>query len=123
MTGEVNISLGGPGPGPGATWPIPLEGDELEFKNWLESNGWDYNDPKLCIGTAIIGMVDFSLYPNQKWEDLDFLVKRCDNVTAIGFVDENMNVVRGQRYDYTWQEQYQMELDYFSLKNPHVEET
>ena len=123
MTGEVNISLGGPGPGAGVVWPLPLEGDELEFKNWLEANGWDYHDPKLAIGTAIIGMVDFSLYPNQKWEDLDFLVKRCDNVTAIGFVDEKFNIVKSQRYDYTWQEQYQSELDHFNLKNPHTEES
>ena len=123
MTGEVNIVLGGPGPGQGVIHPTLLEGPELEFKNWLEANGWDYYDPKLAIGTAIIGMVDFSVYPDQSWEDLDYLVKRCDNVTAIGFVDENMNIVKGQRYDYTWQQQYQMELDYFNLNHPHVEET
>lgn len=119
MTGEVNIELGGPGCGQGKIIPVPLEGKELEFKEWLESKGWDYHDPRLCIGTAIMGMVDFSLYPGLNWDDLDFLVKRCDNVTEIGFVDENMNKTISRRYDYTWQEQHAGELEFFGLDDPH----
>ena len=122
MTGEINISLAGPGVGQGIITPVPLEGEEMIFKEWLESKGWDYHDPSLCIGTAIMGQVDFSLYPGSTWKDLDSLVKRCDNITEIGFVDENMNKVLSQRYDYTWQEQYQAELDYFGLTNPHSPE-
>lgn len=119
MTGEVNLQFGGPGPGQGEIWPIRLEGEQLKFKEWLESHGWDYDDPRLCIGTAIMGMVDFSLYPDLGWEDLDFLVKRCDNVTEIGFVDENMNPTISKRYDYTWQEQYASELEFLGFDNPH----
>ena len=119
MTGEVNIELRGPGCGQGKIIPVPLEGKELEFKEWLESKGWDYHDPRLCIGTAIMGIVDFSLYPGLNWDDLDFLVKRCDNVTEIGFVDENMNKTISRRYDYTWQEQHAGELEFFGLDDPH----
>jgi hypothetical protein len=119
MTGECNIELSGPGVGQGKIVTVPLEGRELKFKVWLESNGWDYHDPKLCIGTAVMGMVDFSLYPGLNWNDLDFLVKRCDNVTEIGFVDVNMNKKISKRYDYTWQEQHAGELKFFGLNNPH----
>ena len=119
MTGECDIELNGPGQGQGKIVSVPLEGEELKFKEWLESKGWDYHDPKLCVGKAVIGMVDFSLYPGLNWNDLDFLVKRCDNVTEIGFVDVNMNKTINKRYDYTWQEQHAGELEFFGLDNPH----
>jgi hypothetical protein len=116
MTGECNICFFGPGNND----PFRLEGKELEFKTWLETNGWSYDDPELCIGNAIIGEVDFSLYPDiSSYLDLDRLIKQCDNVTEVGFVDENLNKVISQRYDYSWQEQYEGELRKHDLDSPY----
>lgn len=116
MTGECNICFFGPG----NNNPFPTDGKELEFKNWLEANGWSYDDPELCIGNAVIGEVDFSLYPNiSSYLMLDRLIKRCDNITEIGFVDENLNKVISQRYEYTWQDQYKGELNIYNLDSPY----
>ena len=111
MTGEVQIALTGPG-----TEESMLTNDqEVKFKEWLEAKGYDYHDPKTGAGTAIMGTPALELFPDDDWLSLDDKIKRCDNITAIGFVDENLNIIqdKSRRYDYTWQEQYELEQKMF----------
>lgn len=113
MTGECNVCLTGPGidDKPMIDW-IP---GEKEFAKWLEERGFDYEDPKVGAGYAVMGKPAFELFPDDTWQTLDDKIKRCDNITAIGFCDRSLNVceTRSYRYDYTWQEQYKAECKMF----------
>ena len=115
MTGEVQIAL----TGPGAEESMLTHDNELKFKKWLEERGYDYNDPKVGAGTAIMGTPALELFREPcnplLWMSLDNKIKRCDNITAIGFVDEELNIIqdKSRRYDYTWQEQYELEQKMF----------
>lgn len=113
MTGEGNFNFFGfP---PGSNIPLDQNSREEDFKKWLSDSGRDYNDPYLAIGFAEIGKVDLSLY-EETWQELDTIIKKYDNVTEIGFVDENFDVVVSKRYDYTWQDQYREQLKKHGLE-------
>jgi len=113
MTGEANLNFFYWAE-PGANRSLDTSPREEEFKEWLKSNGRDYNDPTLAVGYAEIGKVDLTLY-QETWLELDAKIRKYDNVTEVGFVDENFDIVVSQRYDYTWQEQYQAQLKMHGL--------
>lgn len=113
MTGEANLNFF-TWAEPGSNKPLDTSPKEEEFKEWLKSNGRDYNDPTLAVGYAEIGKVDLTLY-QETWLELDAKIRKYDNVTEVGFVDENFDIVVSQRYDYTWQEQYQAQLKMHGL--------
>lgn len=112
MTGECNICLTGPGTNGGSMLSEPRE---REFKTWLAERGFDYHDPKVGAGYAVMGTPAMELFPDEDWKTLDDKIKRCDNITAVGFVDRSGNIQqhKSRRYDYTWQEQYAAEIAMF----------
>jgi hypothetical protein len=112
MSGEVQICL----TGPGNELDLYRMDEESGFIKWLEDKGYDYNDPKTGVGDAVMGMPAFELFPDDSWQSLDIIIKECDNITAVGFVDSDLNIIENKstRYDYTWQEQYTAEKLMFS---------
>jgi hypothetical protein len=118
MCGETNINY--MRLAPGINLPLDFSTREQDFKDWLARNNRDYYDPSLTVGTACIGQVDFSLY-SETWEELDVKVRKYDNVTEFGFVDENFNTVVSKRYDYTWQEQYMAQIRKHGLEEKYNE--
>ena len=112
MVGEVQICL----TGPGNELDLYRMDEESGFIKWLEDKGYDYNDPKTGVGDAVMGMPAFELFPDDSWQSLDIIIKECDNITAVGFVDSDLNIIENKstRYDYTWQEQYTAEKLMFS---------
>ena len=113
MTGEVQICL----TGPGTEYSLYSHDKQSGFVKWLEDRGLDYNDPRVGAGDAIMGTPALELFPDVSWQALDDIIKKCDNITAIGFADKNLNVIpsKSTRYDYTWQEQYKAEKKMFSI--------
>ena len=113
MTGEVQICL----TGPGTEHSLYVHDKQSGFVKWLEDRGLDYNDPRVGAGDAIMGTPALELFPELTWQDLDAIIKKCDNITAIGFVDSNLNILENKstRYDYTWQDQYEAEQKMFSI--------
>lgn len=104
MTGECNLNFFSYH-APGSNRPLNDNASEQQFIDWLTEMGRDYNDPLLAIGYCEIGSVATEIYP-ESWLELHDIILQYDNVTEIGFVDENLDVIVSQRYDYTWQEQY-----------------
>ena len=113
MVGEVQICL----TGPGNDTDIYKYDEKIGFVKWLEDRGFDHSDPRAGAGDAVMGMPALELFPDDSWQSLDKIIKECDNITAIGFVDSDLNIIKNKstRYDYTWQEQYTAEQLMFSI--------
>jgi hypothetical protein len=83
--------------------------EQIEFRAWLERNGFDWNDPKLSLGYIKIGQVnieksfgatDFFDIIKQLSDHLDIYQIKTDNVTGT--------------FDYVWSDDNykQMQIDF-----------
>ena len=83
--------------------------EQQEFKEWLTRNGFDWNDPKSCLGYIKIAKINFqkSFGTNDFYSILNIMSKHLDiHKIKIGDVE--------QTYDYIWSDPNykQMQIDF-----------
>jgi len=82
-----------------------------DFRNWLELNNYDWEDPKLALGYIKIGQVDMKLgFQNKPFREVYNIMKNNLNITSIHTI--------GLR---SWENEYPYTLDSDNWKQIQME--
>ena len=104
MTGECILSFRKDPPGRNCPAISP------EFRDWLIENGWDPEDKTLALGAGYLAHADLEKM-GMDWDEADNLVKKCDDIYEIGFMDEDGNKKFYRTFDFTWKDQHRKAVE------------